>query len=213
MAEHHPSKSEPHQTLSLALGLLPGKTHPLLKHNTSDLGKPTGLIYPGALGSSDQESRQLPLYTLPPKLATSAHIHLCFPALPLDPPLACSSAQPAGSNLPGTCRWPSLVGSVGPSLALHPRGGGSARSAASSPFPIAMNQALWNLQRNQGSLAAVFLGEVLSQISGEAPRLGFPLVQQNLRRAERRGAGLLPLPVRKHFTSGPQAAVSAQDNS
>lgn len=44
-----------------------------------------------------------------------------------------------------------------------------------------MNQALWNSQRNQGSLAAVFLGEALSQISGEARRLGFPSVQQNPR--------------------------------
>jgi hypothetical protein len=55
------------------------------------------------------------------------------------------------------------------------------------PFPCCSEASTVEFAQNQGSLAAVFLGEALSQISEEARRLGFQSVQQNLRC---KGAGL-----------------------
>lgn len=134
------------------------------------------LICPGIQGSLSQEPGWTFLRSLLPKLATSAHILRAISASPShrpNPPLALSLLGPAGSNLPGAAGGPPLQAPARPSQALHPRRGGSECRAALGPFPAGMNEALWNSQRNLGSLAAVFLGAALSQISGEARRLGF----------------------------------------
>lgn len=79
----------------------------------------------------------------PPAPATSAHTSrapLWLSRRP-NPPSALLPGQLEAISPAG--RW-SSSGSGEASPAPHPRGGGSARSAAPGPFPAGMNQALWN---------------------------------------------------------------------